>query len=110
MPTIPIIAEFEDGKIKTWLDGIYKEFPKLDLIIKPVQGKCGQGVKLFVYEEPNRYRSEEGILLTQEELLDNILECARKEPYILQERVFNHPDISGGSGSRHILRRSGGRL
>lgn len=100
LSTIPIIAEFEDGKIMTWLDDTYKEFPKLDLVIKPANGRCGQEVKFFVYEEPNRYRSEGGILLTKEELKDYILECVRKKPYrnkpyILQERVFNHPDISG---------------
>ena len=94
LPTIPIIAEFEDGKIKRWVSDTNKELPKVDLFAKPARGKCGQGLKLFKYEESDCYRSDDGILLTHDELLYCISECSRESPYILQERLFNHQAIS----------------
>jgi len=94
LPTIPIIAEFQDGRMKKWVDATNKGLPKVDLFAKPARGICGQGVKLYIYEESDRYRGDHGILLTQDQLLDHISECSWEEPYVLQERLFNHPAIS----------------
>jgi hypothetical protein len=95
LPTIPIIAEFEDGRLKMPTDIPVKELPGVDLFAKPALGKCGKGVKLFNYvKESNRYRCDDGTMLTQDQIMCQLAEYSKESPYILQEKLFNHPDIS----------------
>ncbi len=95
LPTIPILANFEQGRIN-WRDDGDKKLPKVDLFAKPALGTRGQGVKRWIYEkERDRYSSENGDLLMQEQIIEHLLESSRKQPYILQENLRNHPNISG---------------
>jgi hypothetical protein len=94
LPTIPIIAEFEGGKITSWADDTYGEILKADLFVKPTRGRQGLGARLYKYHEDGRYRKDDGLLLAFDELLNHLSESSREEPYLLQKRIFNHPDIS----------------
>ena len=95
LATIPIIAEFEDGKVKRWADETNGEFLETDLFAKPAGGRQGLGAELYRYEGDGCYRKSNGNLLTLDELLKHLSESSREEPYLLQKRIFNHPDISG---------------
>ena len=95
LATIPIIAEFEGGKINRWADDTHGESLKTDLFAKPTAGRQGQGARFYRYQEDGRYRKDDGLLLTLDELLNHLSESSREKPYLLQKRIFNHPDISG---------------
>ncbi|NJD57726.1 MAG: hypothetical protein FIA94_15150, partial [Nitrospirae bacterium] len=94
LPTIPIIADFEQGSPKYVRRDSDGHLPQTDLFAKPALGKCGTGVKVFTYERPGLYRSEDGRQRTGEDLLNDLAEYSRTTPYILQERYVNHPEIS----------------
>ena len=94
LPAIPIVAEFEDGKLKHWGEGIDNRLPKTDLFAKPANGKCANGAMLYTYEPPGFYRCHDGTLKTGDELMVGLAESSREQPYILQERYSNHPDIA----------------
>ncbi len=97
LPTIPIIAEFEKGKINKWTADTNGKLPESDLFAKPTDGIRGFGAKLYIYEKDGRYRTSDGHLLSQKELLDHLSEASRETSYLLQKRFFNHPDLSGFS-------------
>jgi len=95
LPTIPIIAEFENGKINKWAADANGELPEADLFAKPADGIRGMGAKLYKYEKDGHYRMDDGHLLSQNELLDHLSEASRETSHLLQKRFFNHPDLSG---------------
>ncbi|OGW55645.1 MAG: hypothetical protein A2Y81_01085 [Nitrospirae bacterium RBG_13_43_8] len=93
--TIPIVAEFEDGKLKTYIDSANNILPKTDLFAKPALGKCGKGIESYGYDrETDRYCCNDGTLITRDQLLRRLSQCSKRSPYIIQERIFNHPEIS----------------
>ena len=94
LPAIPVIAEFEDGRLKHWEERYNNRLPDTDLFAKPALGKCANGAMLYTFEPPGFYRCHDGTLKTGDELLADLAESSRKHPYILQERSFNHPDIA----------------
>lgn len=94
LPTIPVIAEFEDGSIKAWHDTPGQRIPQTDVIAKPACGRCGQGILLYSYEGPASYRAEDGGKFNHNELIDHIAAHSLSEPYMAQERIFNHPELS----------------
>ena len=94
LPAIPIVAEFENGKLKHWGEGIDNRLPDTDLFAKPALGKCANGAMLYTYEPSGLYRCSDGTLKNGEKLLENMAETSRVHPYILQKRYSNHPDIA----------------
>jgi hypothetical protein len=94
LPTIAIIAEFENGKIKAWHDTREKHIPQTDVIAKPACGRCGHGILLYTYEGPASYCNGKGANLDHIELINHIADHSLSEPYIVQERIFNHPDLT----------------
>jgi hypothetical protein len=70
-------------------------------IVKPVQGAYGHGVNLMERERRG-YVDAFGREFTTEGLLDWLGEEAKTTGVLLQERVFNHPEIVRLSGSRAV--------
>jgi hypothetical protein len=94
LPAVPVVAEFEDGELKQWGEGMGNQLPKADLFAKPALGRCANGAMLYTYEPQGVYRCHDGTLKTAEELMDSLCQASRAEPYVLQERYSNHPDIA----------------
>jgi hypothetical protein len=94
LPTIPVIAEFEDGKLKKWAGNGKGPLPEADLFAKPALGKCGQGVISYSFKGQGLYISEKGIPMSESRVLDDLAEASKQRPYILQKKFANHPDIS----------------
>jgi hypothetical protein len=95
LPTIPIIAEFENGRMKTPNSPNDLKLPQEDLLAKPAYGVCGQGVKSWAYHDSGSYCSDDGSWITGSELLNQLKKLSQENPYILQKRLFNHPDLYG---------------
>lgn len=97
LPVIPVVAEFSNGEMDMSPNSQFRNLPKVDLFAKPALGRCGSGPILYVYLKSNYYRSSGGFVLTSDQLLANVSECSRVEPYILQERILNASTLSGFS-------------
>lgn len=95
LPTIDIIADFEKGRMRWWSE--LESLPEADLFAKPAMGRCANGVILYKYVSPNVYIGSAGVARSGEKVLDELSNISEREPYILQRRLVNHPDISAFS-------------
>jgi hypothetical protein len=91
LATIPILARFEKGEIKFIED---HRLPEEDLFAKPELGKCGQGALMYYYAGSATYRSTSGRVMGDDDILEQIADCSKETPYILQPRYKNHPEIA----------------
>jgi hypothetical protein len=94
--TVPItVAEFTSGVARTWAGGGERVvLPPRDLFSKPADSLEGKGAARWMWQEEGHYRGENGQMLTAHELIECLEACSRSGPWILQERVANHPAIS----------------
>lgn len=65
---------------------------KKDIVIKPVNGHMGRDIQ-FGYAEGNRNYRYRGKILTVKELLQQIAAEAELEDFLVQERLYNHPEL-----------------
>ncbi len=91
LPVIPIICEFEGGKLTR---SETAELPHSDLFAKPALGRCANGAALYRYVGDGLYQCGDGSLKSGQEVLKELAERSQKDPYILQKRLLNHPEIS----------------
>ena len=49
----------------------------------------------MTYEGDGRYRSHDDVALTESQLVDRFLKSSKKSPYVVEERLFNHPNLPG---------------
>ena len=94
LPTIPVVAFFAEGTLQEW-GNEQQGAPRRDLCVKPLRGRCGKGIEMYPYAGAGRYTAPDAALLTGEQLLDRLAARSLQQPYILQERCFNHPEIAG---------------
>ena len=75
--------------------------PDRDLIIKPIIGRQGSGIEMWLSDGPGRFANVENGSLSGAELLTRAssLASARGCAMLLQERSENHPDIQQIAGS-----------
>jgi hypothetical protein len=93
LPTIPVLAEFEDGKMipREWNGE--SPFPAHDLFSKPVTAKGGEGARRWFGQPDGRYQTEEGDYVTYDELLKRLGKQSKRRPLLLQQRIANHEDL-----------------
>ena len=95
LPIPRTLAEFEQGAIRTWpQDGQGFALPPCDLFSKPADSLEGKDVARWVWQGTGHYRGENGETLSAQDLLAHLAACSRSGPYILQERLTNHPAIA----------------
>lgn len=99
LPTVPVILALERGTVK-YCSGHEATLPSIDLFIKPNHGKGGRGAERWDYQGGNSYRSANGQLLTEAELLYHLKTLPFAEGCLVQPRVVNHSliaDLSNGA-------------
>jgi hypothetical protein len=96
LPHVPTLALFVRGRRRAGtgtLDG-------RDLFVKPVRGSRGAGAERWNNSGGRHYRSTQGRELDQAALLRRIAKLSRREPFLLQPAVRNHPgflDLTTGA-------------
>jgi hypothetical protein len=99
LPTIPTLAEFENGDIlpRDW-DG-KGPLPKRDLFSKPTNAFKGTGARRWTMIAEGSYRSEGNVTLNEEELIQFLREQSKKgHPVILQPCMHNHVRVQHLTG------------
>ncbi|WP_158279826.1 sugar-transfer associated ATP-grasp domain-containing protein [Coraliomargarita sinensis] len=92
LPIPEEFAQFKDGQILIPVDG-QVSLPGKSLYLKPVSESVGRGIERWTYESSNKawcFGNEE---LNDKELIDHAIELSRKDIYVLQEMLSNHPSI-----------------
>lgn len=90
LPVSPIIASLAKGRVE---DDAFAGLPAKDLFVKRTRGRGGSGAELWVYDN-GTYRSRSGQCLDGDALIARLRELSRGDPYMIQERHVNHPDIA----------------
>lgn len=89
---IPVLFSAHDGKLRS---GIRQgpQVPETDLFIKPVRGRGGRGAERWDHAGGGFYVSMNGEALCAEQFLDRLIAMSRSQPYLVQERARNHPEM-----------------
>lgn len=95
LPIPTTVAEFTNGAAHAWAGGSERVvLPQRDLFSKPAGSLEGKGAGRWIWQQSGHYVGENGQILTADELLGHLGTLSRSEPYILQERLTNHPTIA----------------
>lgn len=95
LPVPVTVAEFSEGKAHAWSDVDDRIIlPPCDLFSKPADALEGKGVARWIWDKSGHYRGEGGKTLTEDELLGQLATLSRSGPFVLQERLTNHPAIA----------------
>ena len=104
LPAAVLIAEFSDGKV-VWRHAAGEGLPRKDLFVKMALGYKGKGAERWTYDVDGRYRSHNDVVLTESQLVDRFLKSSKRSPYVVEERLFNHPDLPGSrDGALNTIR------
>lgn len=88
LPAVPTIAEVVQGRV-IWGPGRSEErLPKADLITKPRDTKCGDGVCRWIWSSAG-YLGASGKRVSPDALLDRLGEQSRSAPMMIQPRIQN---------------------
>jgi hypothetical protein len=91
---VPLVAAYRAGARVP--DVGPAETPRdVDLFVKPIQGRGGEGTEAWLVQSPGHYRSSRGEEKTLEQLLDHVAALSMDGgEHLLQPRLVNHPDIA----------------
>lgn len=91
--TVPHVAEFDHGEIMpgTWTPG--QPLPDGDLFSKTARGARGEGARRWLRTDDGRFRTDDGSVVDEEELIRRLLEQSRKDAVVLQPRIRNHAEL-----------------
>ena len=95
LPVAPVIASLVDGRVE---GGGFSELPAKDLFVKRTRGRGGARAELWLHDMGN-YRTRSGECLDGTALMERLLTLSRHEPFMIQVRQMNHPDIADLSPS-----------
>lgn len=73
-----------------------------DLVLKPTTSGYGTGVTVLHRESAGQFRDPAGILLTPEEALNRLDHEPISGSWIIQERIYNHPELVALSRSPYL--------
>lgn len=87
IPSPRALAFINKGKVS------FKEETKTwqDIVIKPVSGNMGRGVKFA--QSANGFFQYDGETLTTDQFLQQIAGESQEEPLLIQERLYSHPQL-----------------
>ena len=96
IPTVPVLGMAREGQV-SWLEG---EARHSDWFVKPVDGKGGKGIELWVRVDFDRLCNATGQVIAESELIRLLGERSWTRPCLIQPRIHNHPrlgDLSNGA-------------
>lgn len=77
-----------------WAEGTLGQLPPQDLFIKPTKGKGGRGCERWDFAGGGRYRRfPTGEEADEARMLARLRELARQQPFLIQPRAINHPEL-----------------
>ena len=92
LPAVAVLLDAAGGTIE-WRDPVECLLPPRDLFIKPSKGKGGTGAERWDYAGDGAYRHTSGVILTDAQLLEEIVRRSSDTPLIVQPRMVNHQDL-----------------
>jgi hypothetical protein len=96
LPSVPVLAEFAEGKMIAHSTKREAAFPPADLFSKPSEYWCGIGANLWLRKSAGRYvNALSGESHDQDTLIAKLCADSKSGRIILQEKVSNHPNITG---------------
>jgi hypothetical protein len=96
LPSLPLLAEFEDGKMISHPRGSELALPEMDLFSKPSQYWCGIGANLWTHAMPGRYRNAlSGEAFDRNGLIKKLCADSKSGRIVLQEKASNHSSMIG---------------
>jgi hypothetical protein len=90
LPTAHVVGEFDQGRPVN----VSLALPESDLFAKPTKGKWGEGARSWRWDGSRGYIDSGGRMMQPAELITEMSSMAAETPYLLQERLQNHPDIA----------------
>ncbi len=69
------------------------KLPAADLFIKRTKGRGGTRAELWHFKD-GAYHARDGKTLGHDALLAHLIDLSHQEPYLVQRRLINHPDIA----------------
>jgi hypothetical protein len=96
LPSIPLLAEFADGRMIFHSVGGETTLPRVDLFSKPSEYWCGIGANLWTHNEHGRYSNAlSGESYDKDGLIKKLCADSKTGRIVLQERVSNHSAMVG---------------
>jgi hypothetical protein len=94
LPTVPVLAEFTEGKMIAHSAKCEPNLPHGDLFSKPSEYWCGIGANLWRFEAPDRYvNALSGESYDGNALREKLCAESMSGRIVLQEKVSNHTSI-----------------
>lgn len=92
LPSVPSLAEFADGR----RDGEPAGLLATDLVSKPANQNCGNGVEVWRYDRAQDcfFNAETDRRFSRDALLDHLRDLSRSQRIILQERLKNNAALA----------------
>lgn len=87
----PVLGVAEAGSLR-WLEAENGAPPARDLFLKPRQSRGGRGTGRWAFAG-GRYSDAGGRVLDAAGLLAHIRSLSEAQPYLVQERLVNHPEV-----------------
>jgi Sugar-transfer associated ATP-grasp len=92
--TVPVLLIASSAGISS-VDWKEPGLPNIDLFVKPAHGRGGEHATLWRCENgTQRFRSNQGDLVTAQDLLARLCKTARRRAFLVQPRLANHPQIA----------------
>lgn len=89
IPTVPVLGIARNGEV-SWLDDAARHS---DWFVKPIDGKGGKGIELWVRVDPDRLCNATGQVVVESDLVRLLGERSRTRPCLIQPRIQNHPKL-----------------
>jgi hypothetical protein len=99
LKALPVLFSIYDGELRS-ISWQHSDLPKMDLFVKPVRGRGGNGAERWNYAGGGIYCAPDGRSLSEPQLIQRLRDLSRSQPYLVQERAKNHPaieDLSNGA-------------
>lgn len=99
LPTVPVLAAFDDGSLQHDYGGIREALPSQDLFSKPVTAFLGQGARKWTYDEKHgHFRDDTGHTYAPRAVIDALKAQSEGQPLLLQRCVHDHPRLQTLTG------------
>lgn len=90
LPIAHTIADFSEGQVRWWAGN---SLPTVDLFAKEAQAMCGQGAMSWRWNGSGWVDEESGATYDEARLLARLAQLSKQAPYIVQQRLSNHPEL-----------------
>lgn len=90
---VPLLAAYKAGQRVPGI-GVPDPLRGGDLFIKLIEGRGGEGADIWRAQPDGRYRNAEDIERSGVEILAHVAELSRRDDYLIQPRLVNHPAIA----------------